>query len=157
MARTPVIAEERLRTILRAGLHHWIDADQPARRAATNIDCDQCTTRAFRALKAAAWKPGNRVSMLDIDREAAMTKLDSGGTTTAATHEDITSILGNIDQAKLLEIISLQPTIADIEQASLWLSGDADVFGADAPVKGKASDIVTILTENEEEEPPPAA
>lgn len=84
-----------------------------------------------------------------------MTKLDSGGTTTAATHEDITSILGNIDQAKLLEIISLQPTIADIEQASLWLSGDADVFGATPPVKGKASDIITILTENEEEEPPP--
>jgi hypothetical protein len=92
-----------------------------------------------------------------MDWEAAMTKLDSGGTATAATHDEITSILGEIDQAKLLEIISLQPTIADIEHALLWLSGDTDVFGADEPVKGKASDIVTILTEDEEEERPPAA
>ena len=45
------------------------------------------------------------------------------------------------------------PTIADIEEASVWLAGDADVFGAGEPVKGVASDIVTILTENEEEEP----
>lgn len=86
-----------------------------------------------------------------------MTKLNSGGTGTVATHDDITSILGEIDRAKLIEIISLQPTIADVEQASLWLSGDADVFGAAEPVKGKASRIVTILTENEEEERPPAA
>lgn len=81
-----------------------------------------------------------------------MTKLDSGGTSTVATHDDITSILGEIDQAKLIEVISLQPTIADIEQASLWLSGDADVFGAAPPLKGKASRIVTILTVDEEEE-----
>jgi hypothetical protein len=86
-----------------------------------------------------------------------MTKLNSGGTSTAATRDDITSILGELDQAKILAIISLQPTIADVEQASLWLSGDTDVFGAAEPVKGKASHIVTILTEDEEEEPPPAA
>jgi hypothetical protein len=35
----------------------------------------------------------------------------------------------------------------------VWLAGDADVFGAGEPVKGVASDIVTILTENEDEEP----
>jgi hypothetical protein len=81
-----------------------------------------------------------------------MTKLNSGGTSTAATRDDITSILGELDQAKILAIISLQPTIADVEQASLWLSGDADVFGAAPPVKGKASHIVTILTADEEEE-----
>jgi hypothetical protein len=86
-----------------------------------------------------------------------MTKLNSGGTSTAATRDDITSILGELDQAKILAIISLQPTIADVEQASLWLSGDTDVFGTAEPVKGKASHIVTILTEDEEEEPPPAA
>ena len=57
---------------------------------------------------------------------------------------------------KLLAIMSLRPTIADIEEASVWLEGDADVFGAGEPMKGVASDIVTILTENEEEEPPRA-
>ena len=62
----------------------------------------------------------------------------------------------DIDPVKLLEIISLRPTLADIEEASVWLAGDADVFGAGEAVKGVASDIVTILTENEEEEPPRA-
>ena len=56
----------------------------------------------------------------------------------------------------MLAIMSLQPTIADIEEASMWLEGDADVFGAGEPVKGVAAEIVTILTENEEEEPPRA-
>ena len=84
-----------------------------------------------------------------------MSKLDSGGTT-FATHDDVKDILGDIDPAQMLAIMSLRPTIAEIEQASLWLAGDTDVFGAAAPVKGVASDIVTILTENEEEEPPRA-
>ena len=59
--------------------------------------------------------------------------------------------------ADMLAIMSLRPTIADLEEASVWLEGDADVFGAGEPVKAVVSDIVTILTENEEEEPPRVA
>lgn len=82
-----------------------------------------------------------------------MSKSDSGGTA-LATHNDVKAILGNIDPAQMLAILALRPTIADLEQASLWLEGDADVFEAGEPIKGVASDVVTILTENEEEEPP---
>jgi hypothetical protein len=82
-----------------------------------------------------------------------MAKSNSGGDTKVATHDDIRSILGEIDTEKLVTILSLQPTIADLEAASLWLSGDADVFGAGEPIKGAASKIVTILTAEEEEEP----
>jgi hypothetical protein len=89
--------------------------------------------------------------------EAAMTKLNSGGNTTVATNKDIVSILGEIDHEKLLEIISLAPTIAEVEAASMWLSADADVFGAGEPIKGRASHIVSILTAEEEEEPPAVA
>jgi hypothetical protein len=49
---------------------------------------------------------------------------------TYATREDIEGILGKIDPEKLLEIIELRPTIIDLEAASMWLSGDRDVFGA---------------------------
>jgi hypothetical protein len=52
--------------------------------------------------------------------------------------------------------MSLRPTIADIEQASVWLGGDPDVFGAGMAVQGVASEIVAILAENEDEEPPRA-
>lgn len=82
-----------------------------------------------------------------------MPKSDSSGTV-LATHVDIKGILGEIDPPQMLAIMALQPTIADIEQASLWLEGDTDVFGSGEPIKGVASDVVTILTENEEEEPP---
>ena len=80
-----------------------------------------------------------------------MQKSDSGGGA-IATDTDITSILGNIDTDKRLAILSLGPTIAEVEEAAMWLSGDADVFGANVPVKGNASHIITILTAEEEEE-----
>jgi hypothetical protein len=80
-----------------------------------------------------------------------MPKSDSGGTA-LATHDDVTGVLGNLDPEQLLAIMSLRPTIADLEEASVWLAGDADVFGAGEPIKGVASDIVTILTANEDEE-----
>jgi len=81
-----------------------------------------------------------------------MAKSNTGGAT-LATHSDVKGILGNLGAGDIVAIMSLHPTIADIEEASLWLAGDADVFGAGEPIKGVAADIVTILTENEEEEP----
>ncbi len=73
-----------------------------------------------------------------------------------ATHVDVKGILGNIDTAKMMAILELRPTIADIEAASMWLAGDLDIFGAGEPVKDVASEVVTILTAEEEEEPPRA-
>ena len=73
-----------------------------------------------------------------------------------ATAEDVARILGRLDATVLISIMELRPTIADIEEASIWLGGDRDVFEAAPPLKGVASRIVTILTANEEEEPPRA-
>jgi hypothetical protein len=70
-----------------------------------------------------------------------------------ATSDDVARILGNLDPTKTLPIMALQPTIADIEEASMWLGGDRDVFGPGV-LKGVVSQIVTILTADEEEEPP---
>ncbi len=80
-----------------------------------------------------------------------MQKLNSGGTA-VATNADIKDILGSINSDKLLAILALRPTIAEVEEAAMWLSGDADVFGANEPIKGNVSHIVTILTAEEEEE-----
>lgn len=79
-----------------------------------------------------------------------MEKPNSGGK--AATNDDVTGVLGPIDSDKLLQILSLHPTVAEVEEAAMWLSGDSDVFGANPPIKGNVSDIVTILTIEEEEE-----
>lgn len=58
-----------------------------------------------------------------------------------------------IHQEKILEIMNVRPTVADLEAASLWLAGDADIYGPEEPLKGVPSDIIRILTEEEQGEP----
>ncbi len=69
-----------------------------------------------------------------------------------ATPAEVTSILGNLDATQMLPILALRPTVADMEQARMWLAGDLDVFGAAPPLKGTAGEIVAILTADEEDE-----
>jgi hypothetical protein len=52
----------------------------------------------------------------------------------------------------MLAIMALKPRIVDIEEASMWLSGDADVFGPGRALKDIAAKIVAILTADEEED-----
>jgi len=86
-------------------------------------------------------------------------KVMAKGSTTArnrdalAAPDDIRRILGALDEAKLLDIMALQPTTPDVEEASLWLEGDSDIFGAGRPLKPVAGEIVAILTADEEEQP----
>ncbi len=68
-----------------------------------------------------------------------------------ATRQDVKDVFGNLDDDKLTAILAAQPTIRDLEEAAVWLSGDKDVFGAEEPLKGPASRIVTILTADEED------
>lgn len=72
-----------------------------------------------------------------------------------ASAEEVKRILGELDEAKLLDIVALRPTVRDVEQASLWLAGDPDVFGAGQPLPRLAGDIVAILTSGEDEEEAP--
>jgi hypothetical protein len=62
--------------------------------------------------------------------------------------------MGEMNGARLLDMMALQPTIRDVEKAALWLAGDADVYGAGSPLKGVAGDIVVIVTADEQEERP---
>jgi len=73
-----------------------------------------------------------------------------------ATADDIRRILGTLDEAKLLDIVALRPNILDVEEASLWLAGDSDIFGAGQPLKPVVGEIVAVLTADEEEELRPA-
>ncbi len=69
-----------------------------------------------------------------------------------ATSDDIVRILGDVDPSKMLPILGLRPSILDVEEASMWLAGDRDVFGPGLPLQGTPSQIVAILTADEEEE-----
>jgi len=76
----------------------------------------------------------------------------AGESAALATAEDIRRILGSLDEAKRLAILALRPTMRDVEEASLWLAGDSDIFGAGQPLKPLAGEIVAVLTADEEEE-----
>jgi hypothetical protein len=69
-----------------------------------------------------------------------------------ATSDDVARILGDLDPNKMLPILALEPSILDVEEASMWLAGDRDVFGPGLPLQGVPSRIVAILTADEEEE-----
>ena len=84
-----------------------------------------------------------------------MSKPETRGEQTAlAEAKDIKSMLGDLDDAKVLDILALQPTVRDVEDAVMWLSGDPDIFGAGESLKGVAAEIVAIVTADEQEEPP---
>ena len=74
----------------------------------------------------------------------------------AARRDDLLRLLGDIDERKVLEILALRPTIAEVEQAGIWVSGDGDVLAkAGHPLTGITAQIVEVLSSDEEEEPPP--
>jgi hypothetical protein len=73
-----------------------------------------------------------------------------------ATRDDVLHLFGEIDERKLLDILALHPTIAEIEEASQW-AGNGDVLtNGGHPLSRTAADVVNILIADEEEEPPPA-
>ncbi len=69
-----------------------------------------------------------------------------------ASAEDVRRILGDLDCAKVLDILALGPTALDLERAAMWLSGDTDIFGPDTPLQSPAGDIVAILVADEQED-----
>jgi len=68
-----------------------------------------------------------------------------------AVADDIRRILGALDSDKMIAIMALQPTVKDVEQAALWVAGDADVFGGQ-PLETGPGRIVEILTADEDDE-----
>jgi len=70
------------------------------------------------------------------------------------TGDDISRLLGGLDERKTLDILALRPTFAEVEQAAVWLTGDGDVLAKSGhPLAGVVAEIVDILTPDEDEPP----
>jgi hypothetical protein len=93
--------------------------------------------------------------------ERAMTRQQPAAAahSTKASHADLTRILGDLDDAQIVEILALDPTVSEVEQAALWVEGEGDVLARKGhKLTSPVADIVDIVTADEEdEEPPPAA
>lgn len=69
------------------------------------------------------------------------------------TREDLRRILGDLHDAKTTAILALDPTIAQLEEAALWLAGAGDPLAeAGRPLAGVAARICDILAAAEEED-----
>ena len=75
------------------------------------------------------------------------------------TRHDLLRVIGDIDERKVIDILVLNPTVAEVEQAALWAAGDGDILAKGRhPLSGTAAQVLEILTADEdEEEPPPAS
>jgi hypothetical protein len=79
----------------------------------------------------------------------------AGAEAAMATREDLLRLVGDVDERKVFDILALNPTVAEIEQAALWAAGDGDVLGKSGyPLRGTAAEVFDILAADEEEEPP---
>lgn len=74
-------------------------------------------------------------------------------TSDKASSADVRRILGRQDEVTMLVVLALKPTIVDLENAAMLLSGDKDVFGAGEPANEVVGEIVSLLSEDEDDEP----
>jgi hypothetical protein len=72
-----------------------------------------------------------------------------------ATGSDLHQILGDIDDSTAVAILALHPSVAQLEEARVWLNGGGDVLGKEhRPLDGVVAEIFDMLKVEEEEAPP---
>jgi len=68
--------------------------------------------------------------------------------------ETVRQIVGD-DDLKVAEVLKLQPTVAELEEAFAWAEGEDDVMGElEKPLTGKAAQIYDIITADKDDEAP---
>ena len=73
-----------------------------------------------------------------------------------ATASDAHQILGDMDDSTLVAIMALHPSVAQLEEARLWLNGAGDVLGKEKrPLDGVVAQIFGMLALEDEEQPRP--
>jgi hypothetical protein len=79
---------------------------------------------------------------------------NQAGPVSTVTREDLVRRVGDLDERKALDILALNPTSGELEEAAVWAAGDGDVIAKmGRPLAGLVAQIVDILTANEEESP----
>ena len=67
--------------------------------------------------------------------------------------DDVRRILGDIRESKSMGILAMRPTLADVEQAALWASGDGDIRAKSGhPQTAVIAEIVDMMADEEEYE-----
>lgn len=58
---------------------------------------------------------------------------------------DVQRLLGDLDAARITDILALQPSLAELEEAAAWIAGEGDVPAREGhPLAGNAAAIFDI-------------
>jgi hypothetical protein len=69
---------------------------------------------------------------------------------TAASVDDVRRILGYITESQCFDILELNPTLGDVQQAASWVCGDGDILAKNEyPQSGVIAQILDILATDE--------
>lgn len=76
-----------------------------------------------------------------------------------ATRADFHRILGSLDDPKIIDILGLNPTVSDLEQAAICVAGDQDTLAKGghrvSSVAVRVAEII-VAAEEEDSTPPPS-
>jgi hypothetical protein len=73
-----------------------------------------------------------------------------------ATGKDLQQILGDMDDSTAVAILALHPSVAQVEEARIWLQGEGDTLGKEGrPLDGVVAQIFDMLAVAEDEPPVP--
>ncbi len=73
--------------------------------------------------------------------------------TVLANSEDIRHLLGDLDQHAILDILALQPTVAQIEEAAVRIQGEDEVVARIRPASVTVAKIIELAGSLGLEEP----
>jgi len=72
-------------------------------------------------------------------------------TTPTSFHSEIIHLFGPVDDHRIVEIMELQPSEADLEIAAAYVAGMTDIMGDERrPLSGIAAEIYEIVSRDEE-------
>jgi predicted phosphoribosyltransferase len=67
--------------------------------------------------------------------------------------QDVRSVVGDVDDTKVTEILTLAPTPEELADAAMWVTGNGDLRAREGhKLQGKTARIVSILTADQEDE-----
>jgi hypothetical protein len=67
--------------------------------------------------------------------------------------DEVRDIVGDVEDARVSEILTLAPSREELAEASIWVTGNGDLLGRQGhKLQGKTARIVSILTADEEQD-----
>lgn len=67
-----------------------------------------------------------------------------------ASRDDVVRLLGPLDDEDIVQLLAMDPTMAELEAAAVWLQGDTG-----DPMTPRIAGILEIVDRDEDEEPYP--